>query len=83
MHTKPDTMFGSGTLLRRLNSSDRQYRSFLPATVSSSEVLFLFGLVPSIVWQDFYFWQLFTYQFLHGGPFICSSTCCSGCSAVT
>src|SRR5574342_658156 len=27
----------------------------------------LFGLVPRLVWQEFYFWQLFTYQFLHGG----------------
>jgi membrane associated rhomboid family serine protease len=29
----------------------------------------LFGLVPRAVWQDFYLWQLFTYQFLHGGLF--------------
>lgn len=29
----------------------------------------LFGLVPYLVWNDFYFWQLFTYQFLHGGLF--------------
>ena len=28
-----------------------------------------FGLVPSLVWSDFYIWQLFTYQFLHGGLF--------------
>ena len=35
---------------------------FLP-----SQVLLLFGLVPWMVWHDFYFWQLFTYQFLHGG----------------
>ena len=27
----------------------------------------LFGLVPRLVWQEFYLWQLFTYQFLHGG----------------
>ena len=27
----------------------------------------LFGLVPYLVWRDFYIWQLFTYQFLHGG----------------
>lgn len=37
---------------------------FLP-----SEIVLLFGLVPSMVWNDFYFWQLFTYQFLHGGLF--------------
>lgn len=27
----------------------------------------LFGLVPHLVWSSFYLWQLFTYQFLHGG----------------
>jgi membrane associated rhomboid family serine protease len=30
-------------------------------------VVMLFGLVPYLVWQDFYVWQLFTYQFFHGG----------------
>jgi membrane associated rhomboid family serine protease len=29
----------------------------------------LFGLVPQSVINDFYVWQLFTYQFLHGGLF--------------
>lgn len=28
-----------------------------------------FGLVPPLVLQEFYLWQLFTYQFLHGGLF--------------
>lgn len=37
---------------------------FLP-----SDIVLLFGLVPALVWQDFYLWQLFTYQFLHGGLF--------------
>ncbi|MFQ5684160.1 MAG: rhomboid family intramembrane serine protease [Candidatus Binatia bacterium] len=27
----------------------------------------IFGLVPYLVWREFYVWQLFTYQFLHGG----------------
>jgi membrane associated rhomboid family serine protease len=35
----------------------------------SNDLLFLFGLVPARVWQNFYVWQLFTYQFLHGGLF--------------
>ena len=35
---------------------------FLP-----SEVLVWFGLVPYLVWHHFYLWQVFTYQFLHGG----------------
>ncbi|HXG51484.1 MAG TPA: rhomboid family intramembrane serine protease [candidate division Zixibacteria bacterium] len=29
----------------------------------------LFGLVPQLVWDNFYLWQIFTYQFLHGGLF--------------
>ncbi|HEY7321125.1 MAG TPA: rhomboid family intramembrane serine protease [Candidatus Binatia bacterium] len=40
---------------------------FFLQLVLPSEILLLFGLVPSMVWNDFYFWQLFTYQFLHGG----------------
>jgi rhomboid family protein len=35
--------------------------------VLPNEVIWLFGLVPAAVWRNFYFWQLFTYQFLHGG----------------
>jgi membrane associated rhomboid family serine protease len=29
----------------------------------------LFGLTPVLVWERLYLWQLFTYQFLHGGIF--------------
>ncbi len=29
----------------------------------------IFGLVPHLVWEKLYIWQLFTYQFLHGGLF--------------
>ncbi len=29
----------------------------------------VFGLVPYLVWRELYIWQLFTYQFLHGGLF--------------
>lgn len=28
-----------------------------------------FGLVPYLFWQELYLWQIFTYQFLHGGIF--------------
>src|SRR5262245_6451749 len=28
-----------------------------------------FGLVPALVLHEFFLWQLFTYQFLHGGLF--------------
>jgi len=41
---------------------------FLQALVGD-RVVDLFGLVPSLIWQKFYLWQLFTYQFLHGGLF--------------
>lgn len=37
---------------------------FLPGWVVS-----LFGLVPELVWDKLYLWQLFTYQFFHGGLF--------------
>ena len=30
---------------------------------------FFFGLVPPLVLHEFYIWQVFTYQFLHGGLF--------------
>jgi membrane associated rhomboid family serine protease len=39
---------------------------FLQALVGD-RIVDLFGLVPFQIWQNFYFWQLFTYQFLHGG----------------
>ena len=32
-------------------------------------LLWIFGLVPQLVWNDFHIWQLFTYQFLHFGLF--------------
>ncbi len=33
------------------------------------QLAFYFGLVPPLVLHEFYLWQLFTYQFLHGGLF--------------
>ena len=33
------------------------------------QLIFYFGLVPPLVLHNFYLWQLFTYQFLHGGLF--------------
>lgn len=42
---------------------------FLLQTFADYRLTFVFGLVPQLVWQDFYIWQLFTYQFLHGGLF--------------
>ena len=40
---------------------------FVLQLVLPDEVIRWFGLVPALVWQDFYLWQLFTYQFFHGG----------------
>ena len=62
--------FGGGTvtsavkLLLIVNATVFFLQIFLP-----SQILILFGLVPALVWQDLFVWQLFTYQFLHGGLF--------------
>src|SRR5262245_37158600 len=46
---------------------------FIVQTVIGSsleqQMTFYFGLVPPLVLQNLYIWQLFTYQFLHGGIF--------------
>ena len=46
---------------------------FIAQTVIGSsleqQMTFYFGLVPPLVLQNLYLWQLFTYQFLHGGIF--------------
>jgi len=34
-----------------------------------ARIFTLFGLVPALVWNNLYLWQLFTYQFLHAGLF--------------
>ena len=33
------------------------------------EINFIFGLVPTSIWHDYYLWQLGSYIFLHGGLF--------------
>ena len=42
---------------------------FLLQAVTDSSIFFIFGLVPNLVWQKLYLWQILTYQFLHGGIF--------------
>jgi membrane associated rhomboid family serine protease len=42
---------------------------FLIQSLVDDRITLIFGLVPRLVWDDFYIWQLFTYQFLHGGLF--------------
>ena len=34
-----------------------------------NRLVVMFGLVPWLVWEHLYVWQIFTYQFLHGGIF--------------
>ena len=41
----------------------------LLGSVADYRLTLYFGLVPALVLQEFYLWQLFTYQFLHGGLF--------------
>ncbi|MBI5374841.1 MAG: rhomboid family intramembrane serine protease [Candidatus Schekmanbacteria bacterium] len=42
---------------------------FLLQTFTKDKILFIFGLIPKLVIGELYVWQLFTYQFLHGGLF--------------
>ena len=42
---------------------------FFLQLVVPADVVTLFGLVPYLIWHQFYVWQLFTYQFLHAGLF--------------
>ncbi|OGL39110.1 MAG: hypothetical protein A2042_07875 [Candidatus Schekmanbacteria bacterium GWA2_38_11] len=42
---------------------------FFLQAISGYKIIYLFGLVPQLVIGKFYFWQVFTYQFLHGGLF--------------
>jgi membrane associated rhomboid family serine protease len=42
---------------------------FIVQTFAGFQFTLWFGLVPRRVWEDFSLWQLFTYQFLHGGLF--------------
>jgi membrane associated rhomboid family serine protease len=42
---------------------------FILQTFLEYGIVMLLGLVPQLVWQELYVWQLFTYQFLHGGLF--------------
>lgn len=42
---------------------------FLFQAMVDHSFIILFGLVPYLVWAKLYLWQVFTYQFLHGGLF--------------
>jgi membrane associated rhomboid family serine protease len=40
---------------------------YLLALLGHLDFAGFFGLVPKLAWSRFFFWQLFTYMFLHGG----------------
>jgi membrane associated rhomboid family serine protease len=40
---------------------------FFLQMLASRRMEFYLGLVPILVWHEFFLWQLFTYIFLHGG----------------
>src|SRR5918992_3592312 len=42
---------------------------FVLQLVADGWITLTFGLVPYLVWQQLYLWQILTYQFLHGGIF--------------
>src|ERR1700752_395775 len=42
---------------------------FLLQAVTNQSILLIFGLVPNLLWEELYLWQILTYQFLHGGIF--------------
>jgi len=42
---------------------------FILQTFLDYRITLLLGLVPRLVWHDLFLWQVFTYQFLHGGLF--------------
>jgi membrane associated rhomboid family serine protease len=42
---------------------------FVVQAIAGTPIIEYFALTPWLVLKDFYFWQLFTYMFLHGGIF--------------
>lgn len=42
---------------------------FLQQLLAGDKMLFIFGLIPAMVWKDSFFWQLVSYIFLHGDLF--------------
>lgn len=43
--------------------------TFILQQLAGQKMLFIFGLVPLMVWRDFFLWQLVSYLFLHGSLF--------------
>ena len=40
--------------------------TFILQHLAGERMLFIFGLIPRMVWNDFFLWQLISYIFLHG-----------------
>lgn len=43
--------------------------TFVLQHLAGERMLFIFGLIPRMVWNDFFLWQLISYIFLHGDIF--------------
>lgn len=43
--------------------------TFILQHLAGERMLFIFGLIPRMVWNDFFLWQLISYIFLHGDIF--------------
>ena len=43
--------------------------TFILQHLAGERMLFIFGLIPRMVWNDFFLWQLVSYIFLHGDIF--------------
>lgn len=60
---------GIGFLSRDLLVTVRVQGYLMPQVYPVGRLETLFGIVPALVWQKGFAWQIFTYLFLHGGFF--------------
>ncbi|MFQ6027285.1 MAG: rhomboid family intramembrane serine protease [Dehalococcoidia bacterium] len=59
-------MFGGGSMTPAVKGLlIANVAVFLLQALQDDNFTYIFGLVPYLVWQKLYIWQLFTYQFLH------------------
>ncbi|MGH7830739.1 MAG: rhomboid family intramembrane serine protease, partial [Candidatus Binatia bacterium] len=70
MYYQTRAVFGGGSITPAVKALlIANVAVFLVQLVMDSSFVILFGLVPYLVWHELYFWQILTYQFLHGGLF--------------
>ncbi|MBI4524356.1 MAG: rhomboid family intramembrane serine protease [Deltaproteobacteria bacterium] len=61
-------VFGAGTVTAAVKALIiANVAVFLLQAVTDHSFVIIFGLVPDLVWEKLYIWQILTYQFLHGG----------------